>query len=147
MTKPNEKLTKMSSGASIGPVPEDRLDAVAERREAAKAKGAAANAQDNAQADAAKRMAAKASAKASPPVATKKAAPERIEQNGVKQPKAGTSGAKCWSIADKVRKANPKAEYKELRKLVIEAGVKQGEKKSQMSAETSSWAKFNGVRK
>lgn len=80
------------------------------------------------------------------PAPVTKPKPDRIVKNGIKLPNAGTSGEQCWGIADKVQKANPKLGIKELRKLVIEAGVKAGVKKSQMSAETSSWSKFNGLR-
>ena len=70
----------------------------------------------------------------------------REKKNGVLMPKAGTKGALAWDIADKIRKAKPKLTYKELRPLIIAEGMEQGEKKSQMSAEASTWGKFHGLR-
>ncbi len=76
--------------------------------------------------------------------ATKKAAPkvERVMQNTVLLPKAGSKAGQCWTIADKLAK---KAGAPPKRSDVVAACVKAGLNKAGSSADFQAWRKFHGL--
>lgn len=74
--------------------------------------------------------------------AEKKPAVEKIEQNGVVRPKAGTKTGRVWEISDAIS-AEGKAPAP--RKDVIEACVKEEINASTAATQYGRWRKFNGL--
>lgn len=78
------------------------------------------------------------------PKAPKEKAPkaDRIEQNGVKRPKAGTTGDKIWSTADSLsaKKKSP-ASFEEVNKALGESVNEASQR-----AGYQRWRKFNGLK-
>ena len=77
------------------------------------------------------------------PKAPKTERPAQPEQNGVTRPRAGTSCATLWEIADKALKANRGVcpVRAEVLAEAIEAGVAPGTASTQFAA----WREFNGL--
>jgi len=78
---------------------------------------------------------------------TKEAAPKaekapKIEKNGVTRPKAGTSTATIWDIADE---ASRKAGKPAARKEVLDAATAAGLNVATAATQYGRWCKFHGV--
>lgn len=67
---------------------------------------------------------------------------ERVEQNGVKRPKAGTTGDKIWSTADSLsaKKKSP-ASFEE-----VSSALGESVNEASQRAGYQRWRKFNGLK-
>lgn len=83
-----------------------------------------------------------ATAKADKPAKAPKVKAERIEQNGVKRPKAGTVGDQIWSTADSIsaKKKSP-ATFEEVSNA-LDAAINE----ASLRAGFQRWRKFNGLK-
>lgn len=104
---------------------------------------------DMATASATKKAPAKKVAKAAP-AAPKKAAPakkaaeprQRDEQNGIARPRAGTSSANVWDIADTLSKKNKQpAKHGEVLEQAAAAGINEATAKTQFAR----WRTYHGI--
>lgn len=70
--------------------------------------------------------------------------PERIKQNGVTRPSAGTQTGKVWEIADKISSTHNRPAN---RAEVTEAGKAAGINESTITTQFGQWRRFYGIKK
>jgi hypothetical protein len=79
-----------------------------------------------------------------PEAAEETAAPTKVEQNGIVRPKAGTTTALIWEIADaKSKEAGEPAK----RKDIIDAAIAQGLNAATVATQYGRWRVFYGLDK